>query len=773
MQKTIICLLILFLTGHELLSQSTVLINIKDDKFDNPLAFVFLTDSLKTKGGQTDINGAISLQLKKGDCIFVQLYGYKNKKETWEGENPWIIHLESNDLVLGELVVTIKEDPAYKVIAKCIKQSSTNNPVEKLDYQFEQYSKMIVDFERNGDSTFLKTFDDKKLLLSETIALHQHRAPNENKETILANQMSGFEFPQSTIIGSQMQSFSAYEPDFQILDRVLISPLGPRSIDRYEYKMIDTLISNNDSIFVIQYNPKKRFQSNGLIGIMHIQSPEFALIQLTAEPFEKESSYYIKIQQKLNKQWNCFFPSEMNSYYKLTNSTPEIFGEIQTQLKNIELRKFESKDFGAVVFDFPQSANTITDNQWEDLRYTPLSAEESNTYSFMDSIGRAYSLDARVNRLASLIQGQWMIGNVNMDLFQLYKFNRFEGSRLGIGLSTNSKFHERWKLDGNTAFGFKDKQTKFGTGLGWTSSNNRFHFRLGYIDDVQESGRNGLNSYRRNINQQVYEFFVTKMDYIHGVTLDVQIPLFKSAQLFYQQSNLKKTPHISFTKNNPQQYSIVLNRLLFRWTPGEKRRRVLDKEIVLNGYWPIFQLGISQATISQNKTFIRHQFELEKTFHSAYWGDVKVNMECGKTIFDAPFNELNALRGSWNNHARVTISVPESFETALNNQWYAREYAHFFVRYKWKTPIYQHPQSAPKITMLLNGGWGKLGLKDYAPEGVTDYPKGFFETGLGINDLVMSKTGGLGIGCFTRLGQYSDPQVQKNIVLKITTNFLF
>lgn len=773
MQKSTLCLFVMLIFCANTLSQTTVTIQIKDAKFDNPLAFVFLTDTMKTKGGQTDINGSIQLSLNKGDCIYAQLYGYKNKKQTWEGENPWIIHLESNDVVLGELVVSVKEDPAYKVIAKCIKQSSINNPVEKIDYQFEQYSKMIVDFVRNGDSAFFKTFEDKKLLISETIALHQHRAPNENKETIIANQMSGFEFPQSTIIGSQLQSFSAYEPDFQILDRVLLSPLGPRAMDRYEYKMIDTLTNNSDSIFVIQYNPKRRFQSNGMIGIIHIKSPEYALIQLTAEPYEKESSYYIKIQQKLNKTLGCFFPIEMNSYYKLTNSTPEIFGEIQTQLKNIEIGKFDAKDFENVVFEFPSSANTVTEEQWENFRYNPLTEEEKKTYAFMDSIGKANHLDAKVNKLAGLIEGQWMLGELNMDLLHLYRFNRFEGNRIGIGLSTNSKFHDQWKLDANIAYGFKDQRSKHGAGLGWTSTNNRIHFRLGYINDVQESGRNGLNSYRRNLNQQVYDFFITKMDYIHGAVFDIQFPIYKSVQLLYQQSNFEKTPHISFTNNQPKQYALVLNRLLFRWTPGEKRRRVLNKEIVLNGYWPVVQLALSHGIIDQSNTFIRQQFEIEKTFHSVYWGDVKFNFECGRTLNQIPFNELNVLRGSWNDNAKMNISVPESFETALNNQWFAREYAHFFIRYKLKTPLYQHSLSAPKVTAVLNGGWGKLGESDKGPQDVADYPNGFFETGFGFNDVLISNTGGLGIGCYTRIGQYSVPKIKENIVLKITTNFLF
>jgi len=56
---------------------------------------------------------------------------------------------------------------------------------------------------------------------------------------------------------------------------------------------------------------------------------------------------------------------------------------------------------------------------------------------------------------------------------------------------------------------------------------------------------------------------------------------------------------------------------------------------------------------------------------------------------------------------------------------------------------------------------------------VHDYPKGFYETGIAVNDLLISTSGGLGIGCYTRLGQYSETSFQKNIVFKIATNFLF
>jgi hypothetical protein len=586
--------------------------------------------------------------------------------------------------------------------------------------------------------------------------------------------MSGFEFPQSTIIGSQLQSFSAYEADFQIFDRVLISPMGPRAMDRYDYHMLDTAITGLDSIFVIQFQPKKRFQSNGMSGVIQIKTPEYALVLLSAEPYEKESSYYIKIQQKLEKKHDYFFPSEMNSYYKLTQNTPEIFGEIQTKINHIEIRKFNAKDFDAVEFDFPAAANQVDEPTWEKIRYQPLSAEEKNTYVFMDSLGQANHLEAKVNRLTSLLEGQVKLGKLNWDLFHLYRFNRFEGSRLGLSLSTNEKFHQHWQIDGLAAYGFKDRQSKWGLGAGWKSTDNRVQFRIGYTDDVQESGCNPMPQNRKNINQQVYEFFITKMDYVKGYNFDVQFPLANSIQMRYIQSHLNKTPHASFfvsSENNS--YQLTSNKIFLRWSPGEKRRRIMGKEITLSGYWPIFQWGYTAGSINQAQNFIRQQFEMEKTFHSAYWGDLKIKGEWGKNIAALPFNELNALRGSWNNDIKFNLSVPSTFETALNNVWYARTYTHFYVRYKWKTPIYQTPQSAPKITAIFNAGWGKLGALDLAPTDVHDYPKGFYETGIAVNDLLISTSGGLGIGCYTRLGQYSETSFQKNIVFKIATNFLF
>ncbi|MEN9334600.1 MAG: hypothetical protein RLY35_1780 [Bacteroidota bacterium] len=774
MQKATLTLLILLIIGSTCLAQQWVSIEVKDAQFDNPLAFVFMSDSLRTKGGQTDINGNIQLQLYPGDCIYTQLYGYRNQKHIWNGQNPWILHLESNPMVLNELVVKVKDDPAMRVIAKSLKNAEINNPVNQMDYQFEQYSKMIVDFERTEQNELAKKFENKKLLLSETVSLHQHRAPDQNKETILANQMSGFEFPQSTIIGSQLQSFSAYEADFQIFDRVLISPMGPRAMDRYEYHMLDTSLTGLDSVFVIQFQPKKRFQSNGMSGVIQIKTPEYALVLLSAEPYEKESSYYIKIQQKLEKKQDFFFPSEMNSYYKLTQNTPEIFGEIQTKINHIEIRKFNAKDFDAVEFDFPAAANEVDESSWEKIRYQPLSDEEKNTYIFMDSLGKANHLDAKVNRLTRLFEGQVQLGKLNWDLFHLYRFNRFEGSRLGISLSTNEQFHRHWEIDGLAAYGFKDRQSKWGLGAGWKSTDNRVQFRMGYTDDVQESGCNPMPQDRKNINQQVYEFFITKMDYVKGYNFDVQFPLANSIQLRYIQSHLNKTPHPSFSAiSENKTYQLTTNKIFLRWSPGEKRRRIMGKEITLSGYWPIFQLGYTAGSINQVQHFFRQQFELEKTFHSAYWGDIKIKGEWGKNIAALPLNELNALRGSWNNDIKFNISVPTTFETALNNAWYARTYTHFYLRYKWKTPIYQIPQSAPKITAIFNAGWGQLGASDWAPTGVHDYPKGFYETGLAVNDLLISASGGLGIGCYTRLGQYSETSFQKNIVFKIATNFLF
>lgn len=759
-------------------------IELKDKAFSSPIAFSMMINEEKTKGGTTDINGHLQISSKPGECWYINAFGYKKTKACWKGDNPWIILLESSDLDLPELVIHVKEDPAYRVVRSCILNAKKNDPAQSKSFQYEQYSKLIIDFVKGNNAKLDSLFTDKHLMLMETVSQRKHAPPGYDHEEIIANQMSGFQVPQSAIIGTQMQSFSIYEPDFQIFENVYLSPAGPRAIDRYEYKMLDTLYDHNDSIFVISFFPKKRFIDNGMKGQFHIHSSNYSVCRLIAEPSAKDPSLYVKIQQFFSSLNGTFFPFEINAFFELPQLQNPISGEIQTQIKNLSIEKYTFRDFDNVSLTLEDAANQKDSAQWQSLRYEPLSDQDINTYVFLDSLSRAANLEKKTQFLTSLSQGIIQWGSVQIPIQRLFRYNAYEGYRTGLGINLHPKGLKPLTCETYFAYGNKDKAMKWGAGIHWAIEPDKSGWRIQYFSDVRESGQQLFPIYRPQINQSVYELFATRMDKIQGVNASVYFPIYQSlaGDLSYQfQSKQPFTLNALYADEQGireiNKYQLEEYKALIRWAPGERRVKVLDRQYLLNGFWPIFKFGWTQsywreANMSSSLPFSRYQLECEKTFKTVYYGDLKIFAECGQLIGNAPLTETHAAKGTISPARKISISVPQTFETLPNGQWYARTYAHLFVRYKSNFSLYKTESSEPRITVLANAGWGKLD-EQYHNQDVHDYSKGLYEIGFQLDNILKSATGGLGMGTYYRMGPYYDHIEKNNWMIKLTSSLLF
>ncbi len=620
----------------------------------------------------------------------------------------------------------------------------------------------------------------------ETMSIRKHAPPSYDHEEIIANQMSGFQVPQTTIIGTQLQSFSVYEPDFQIFENVYLSPAGPRAMDRYEYKMLDTLYSDNDSTFVISFVPKKRFTPNGMKGKFHIHSSNFGVCLLIAEPAESTADLYVKIQQSFTTVQGTFFPTEINAFFELPKLSNPLSGEIQTQIKNISIENFNFKDFDNVTLTLDEKANALDSTGWEKIRYTPLNDKDIATYLFLDSLNKAQNLEKKTQFLTSLTQGNIQWGNVQIPAQRLFRFNAYEGYRFGIGIKVQQKGAPQLQYETYGAHGSNDKAFKWGASAHWSIESDLSGIRIQYFNDVKESGQQFFPFYRPNLNQSIYELFATRMDIVHGGNASAYFPIFRSLHGDFCYQNQQKKPHqdihyfsegvgkIVVSEYNLEEFKVVL-----RWAPGERRMKILQRQYLLNGYWPVFKFGYTLSnwklrSMNQSDSFIRYHAEAEKTFKSVYFGELHVFAEAGKLLGNAPLTEVHAAKGTISPARKVSISVPQSFETLPNSRWYARQFAHVFLRYKSNFPFYQHPSSAPSLTAVFNAGWGALGKQDaYGSAICKDYPKGLYESGLQIDNILKSSAGGFGIGAYYRFGPYHDPITKNNWMLKLTTSVLF
>jgi hypothetical protein len=790
MKKQLHLLLFFLITATPLLSQNSVKIQIKDAQYNSPVGFAKVQIVAGQKGGISDINGELEMTLKKGDCFEFFQIGFEKTQQCWQGENPWLVQMPNQDNQLHVLKITPTEDPAYRVIRKAIAMADENNIQRNKAYQYEQYSKMVAKIKEGISSRIDSLKGANDLFISECVSEYHHAPVDKQFEKIILNKVSGFPIPQFTILGSQFQSFNAYEPDFEILENVYLSPLGPRSIDRYQYKMEDTLIDGLDSTFVISFKPLPRFEDNGMLGVLHIKSPAYALTRLTAEPAIHGDDFFIKIQQdfSLNDQW--YFPTDINAFitYLITSTDQDqkkqekipIALELKTHISKLQILEKSNHNFDAIVLDYGSEATAVNQDMWDSHRPIPLSKRDSLTYFFIDSLSASQQLSSKVDFIQELVEGKIRHKKFSWEIDKLLRYNGYEGYRMGLGGMTNTSFHPQLSVGGYYAYGSKDHGHKASAKVKWVSRDLKLEISGAYIFDVIESGQHALPDYRPNFGASSYAFFVTKMDHYQGWNGHIEMPLLNTIRVLMDFNDFNKTTYSEYRQLSNGaawggDYHLSEIRTTIRWAPGEKRQRILNKEKILGGYWPVFRLAKTQGNcyLEQYYPFTRYQFLIDKTFHSAYFGEFTLKVETGTTIGTLPWSELQSARGSLSNR-NINITIPQTFQTMTNNRYYARDYAQVMAKYEWKTPLYRREQSKPRLAYTCNAGWGRLGNNDQLPASkVFDYPLGYYEAGIHILDLYSKDLNRLGFSTYYRFGPYHDPNEKNNWLIKLTSSILF
>ena len=151
-------------------------------------------------------------------------------------------------------------------------------------------------------------------------------------------------------------------------------------------------------------------------------------------------------------------------------------------------------------------------------------------------------------------------------------------------------------------------------------------------------------------------------------------------------------------------------------------------------------------------------------------GDFGVRVSAGIQTAGLPYPLLFSARGSYRDFSLLSYN---SFETMRYNEFCFDQFVHVFLAHRFgKIQISTLP-FLPYFTLMHNMGWGKL-LKPELHEGLRadDIRKGFFETGLFLNDLFVIPLSGLnlgvGAGVFLRYGPYSLPSDFDNVALKFS-----
>ncbi|MBD1397244.1 carboxypeptidase-like regulatory domain-containing protein [Pontibacter sp. JH31] len=702
---------------------------------------------------------------------------------------------------IKEVVIRSGVNPAHRII-QLANQNRERHRTENIPaYTYRTYNKFILtatapaDLELSDtlslssqDSSTLRMRDllaKQHLFLMESITDYAHLSPNFSKETILATRVSGLQQPSFGVVAAEAREFSVYDDMPVFFGKRYLSPLSTGSIRKYDFVLQEAAVVGSDTVFIISYAPQPGKNFDGLKGLLYINSDGWAVQNVIAEsPADEKRG--LKLQQQFvkvdNRQW---FPAELDvelTVQQIYMRGHQPFGHIRTYITNVNLNPpLRRSDFNVIALEQQPNAWRQPEQFWQQYRPDSLSIKEQVTYQRLDSVGKEQKLDRTIRTMEYLVAKQLPIGPISLDLNRLFKVSRFEGMRLGIGAHTNDLLSERFSVGGYWGYGLRDQEHKYGADAAIKLHKpSELTLSAAFAEDVQEPGGRRLPFRERSLLSDLRPAVLPYLDYTtqRSATLSGRVLRYVQLQTGIRQEQRRPTlPFFTPEPEVPQpEYNITEATLGMRFAYGEQYMRLFNRTMPLATPYPVLWLQYTQgidAFGSDGYTYNRLDLRAEGTFRQRSLGETTVTLVGGLVQGNAPFVSLYNGYGSYSSNYKVYAG--EGFETMRPYEFFADRYAALFLRQDLGKRLIRTKIFKPDLVLVQNIGIGDL--RQTIPELSTleysDMRKGFFESGLMLNNVISSAFSGIGVGAFYRYGPYALPDAKDNLKLKLTATLAF
>ena len=812
-------LIILFILGlnHWGTAQIAVSGKVIDISTKEPLPFLNIVSEKTKKGVQTDENGAFEIKIMSlGEMLTFSYLGYK--KVGLLAEKNMLIEMESDVVSLGEVVVRYR-NPADRIIKKANENKAFNNPDNYQSYSYQSYNKSILtaDLEtkllENKDkksNKLAKRLENSELYVNETIVRKNYLLGGQSKEIVEASRTSGSE--TSTILGSMallLQPFSFYPDIISFKGRRIqeimefVNPVSQNSTKIYDFTLLDTLISDADSSFVIGFLPKKGANIKGLKGEITISSDGYAIEEINAEPAAKNLLMSVSIHQIYNKVDGKWFPKVLKSDWRMPEfkvGEVKILFRIESYIEEVSFKnKFSTSDFSENAISIAADATTKKQDFWSNNRIENLSTKEKNTYEYYKNLSGLKKFIST----ASLNVSEWatsgvipLSSKIDLSTQNLFDSNVYEGFRPTINLLTSPSFSNKLRLDGKIAYGFGDKTWKYEGRLKYKiGEKDNAQLTIQYRNDISEPGN--VQYFIWNYPQIPYElirtFLIARADHLEQYKIELTAKVSKFSKLTVGFTDEVRTPRYTykFMKNdNPvmSQESNALHASIFtlgyRLAIGEKFSQVGRGSIISEVPKLVLLLNYDQGLmgfLSGAYQFSKLNAKMEYTHKSTRLGDTFINLAAGKVFGDVPYTYLYNSRGSKISNTFPIVWAANHFNTMGLYEFTSDQYGTAFITHHFKELLLKTnvSWSNPDVSLVQGFTIGSLkNTQKHKEIEIKTLEKGYFESGMTIDNIVRIKLKklfylGAGGGVFYRWGAYSLPQQSQNLTYRLVWNIGF
>ncbi|WP_299057630.1 DUF5686 and carboxypeptidase regulatory-like domain-containing protein [uncultured Polaribacter sp.] len=766
------------------------------DKNNNPLSFVSVYLNKTVTGTTSNDNGEYILDItKKGTYTVVfQFIGFTTvKKEVTITSFPFNlnIELEEEQVVLNEIYISTKDNPANAIIRKVIANKEKNTD-KNAAYTADFYSRGLYKIKDAPEKFLGQTMGDFGggldstrsgiIYLSETVSkIKFQKKPSRFKETIIASKVSGTDNGIS-FNRAEDANINFYSNNVEFGNN-LISPIANNAFSYYKYKLEGSFYDKNGKLInKIKLLPKRK-NDNVFNGAIYIVEDDWALygvdVSVTGAQINVPVVDVLLLKQNYNyaTQNDAWVLIGQSIDFKVNVLGFKVDGRFSAAYSNYNFSPtFLKNTFTNEVLTFEKQATEKDNTYWNNLRPVPLTKEEVKDYKVKDSlksirVSKKYldSVNRKQNKFNILSP---LMGYTYRNSYEKWSasyngflsdfgFNTVQGFTTSTGFNyfkrvnkTGKWFSTGAKLD----YGFSEKKirpTVFFTKK-WNSLSKPTLAITAGITTAQFNPRNPISRKDNTIRSlllrdnylKIYEKEFAKISYSEEITNGIYLstsleyanrkPLFNTSNYSFA----KQSTNAPYTSNNPldetnytdaafTSHKIASLNIGAEFVFGQKYLSYPNRKVrVDNNKYPTLDVNYRKNFGAENNALNSDLIttNLRQYISAGNYGNLTYHLRAGMFLKKKDIAFMDYLQPNGNQLTFVTDNQLNSFGLLNYYQFYTNDkYLEAHLEHSFKGAILGKIPLLNKLSLHLVGGAKTLLMANQKP--YTEYSIGIDNIG--------------------------------------------